>query len=563
MATLADIANQLQDNNKSQEETRDAITQLNQTLSDYFLQIQRNALDEQERRRQESQESRRDRPRPSFENAFTRGISQGADLFNIPGAAAFGAIAGLAGRAVGLLIAPFRLIGALIPSIQTLAKLVKVGGPVAAVITLLYESLKNIGERPEFQAAIQGINDLWSNTIIPTWNHILETFEQLKESFNLWKGTEEGQATIQMFVDWWNNIDTAIENFVINQLSTVTETLNGIFDGINLLLDGEWSAGLSTIINSALIFVQDTADNMITAIANLFGIDFGADGTFLGFVNRKWAELQVTIKETWEGLTTFVSDKWNSVKTWFLDTLAWAQEGIATGWTNLTTFVTEKWNSIKLWFTDTLAWAQEGIATGWTNLTTFVSEKWNSIKSWFTNEQGTGVLDFTFPSADQIQVIFDQTVENVKAWFRDLFDFLPSIEEIKQQLSDLVPDFLKPDPTNTQNLGSVGDLEFGGLPGYEQGSFLATPAPAPIAVVGGAGSGRLQAVTRSQVVADTLTELANSDRTNRFGGPAISNVLTDARQTTVVSSSTARINVTPDSHNTAWMMRRGVIPYGR
>lgn len=180
--------------------------------------------------------------------------------------------------------------------------------------------------------------------------------------------------------------------------------------------------------------------------------------------------------------------------------------------------------------------------------------------------------------------------ENIKGFFSGIFEDSP--EDIQQEIDDLVNQ-RKTAKTEEQLADYTGraralagksqeqiDAEIAALREQlprlslrqgTQGNFLNFGAGTPAMLHGEeavvprqSNEGRILSATRSQVVADTLTELAASDRDRRFGGGmGISNVLTDARQTTVVSSSTARINVTPDAHNSAWMMRRGVIPYGR
>jgi hypothetical protein len=186
------------------------------------------------------------------------------------------------------------------------------------------------------------------------------------------------------------------------------------------------------------------------------------------------------LAEGWTNLTDFVSGAWNSVKTWITDKLTWASEGISEGWTNLTDFISGKWIQVKTWFTNLFTWASDGLSEGWTNLTDFVKSKWTAVKTWFTglfdwasdglSEGWTNLTDFvkgkwtatkewftgmfTWSSDESekgvIQELFDSTIEKVKTFFTDLFDFLPSIEEIKALMTSLLPDWMQPDSIQEQ-----------------------------------------------------------------------------------------------------------------
>jgi hypothetical protein len=186
------------------------------------------------------------------------------------------------------------------------------------------------------------------------------------------------------------------------------------------------------------------------------------------------------LAEGWTNLTDFVSGAWNSVKTWITDKLTWASEGIAAGWTNLTDFISGKWIQVKAWFTNLLLftstaitdtwdgltefvstkwtavktwftglfdWASEGLSEGWTNLTDFVKGKWTATKEWFT-----GMFSWSANEEDKgvIQQLFDSTIEKVTSFFSDLFDFLPSIDEIKALMTSLLPDWMQPDSVQEQ-----------------------------------------------------------------------------------------------------------------
>jgi hypothetical protein len=143
----------------------------------------------------------------------------------------------------------------------------------------------------------------------------------------------------------------------------------------------------------------------------------------------------------------FVKLKAQAAIDWVKGLFVWASEGLAEGWTNLTNFVSGAWNSVKTWITDKLTWASEGISEGWTNLTDFVKGKWTATKEWFT-----GMFTWSSDESEKgvIQELFDSTIEKVKTFFTDLFDFLPSIEEIKALMTSLLPDWMQPDSIQEQ-----------------------------------------------------------------------------------------------------------------
>ena len=161
------------------------------------------------------------------------------------------------------------------------------------------------------------------------------------------------------------------------------------------------------------------------------------------------------ISEGWTNLTDFISGKWIQVKAWFTNLLLFTSTAITDTWDGLTEFVSTKWTAVKTWFTGLFTWASDGLSEGWTNLTDFVKGKWTSTKEWFT-----GMFTWSSDESEKgvIQELFDSTIEKIKTFFTDLFDFLPTLNEIKGQLTSMLPEWMQPASIEEQRAELIDQL---------------------------------------------------------------------------------------------------------
>ena len=308
----------------------------------------------------------------------------------------------------------------------------------------------------------------------------------------------------------FSEAETALNSFSFSTL--IDDLIGGIFGMIRGAVD--WIGTLFTdpvtalqnlwngIVGSGglLDIIFKPIDSAIAWIQGLFGWgDPDLPFDLRGFISMKtqaaidWVKGLFTwasegLAQGWTNLTDFVSSAWTSVKTWISDKLAWASEGLSQGWTNLTDYVKGKWTATKEWFTGLLAWAAEGLSDGWTNLTDFVKGKWQSVKTWFTglftwaseglSEGWTNLTDFVKGkwtatkewftglfawSSDNSEGNFltnlvNQAIEKVKTFFTDLFDFLPSFDEIKQSLTNMLPSWMRPDTVEEQRASLQAEI---------------------------------------------------------------------------------------------------------
>jgi hypothetical protein len=159
--------------------------------------------------------------------------------------------------------------------------------------------------------------------------------------------------------------------------------------------------------------------------------------------------------EGWTNLKDFVSTKFTEAKDWFMGKLSFASDFATEGWTNLKDFASSKFTAVKEWFTGLFSWASEGLSDKWTNLTDFVKGKWTSVKTWFT-----GLFTWAAEASQEnfILDLFNSTIEKVKTFFTDLFDFLPSFAEIKASLTSMLPEWMKPDSIEDQRAELIDQL---------------------------------------------------------------------------------------------------------
>ena len=215
-------------------------------------------------------------------------------------------------------------------------------------------------------------------------------------------------------------------------------------------------------------------------------------------------------------LSTLVKDAFKLAKDWIVGLFTWGSEagtGEDGSW-SLSTFIPNAFADVKTWFLEKLTFGADLATEGWTNLTDFISGKWTATKEWFT-----GMFSWSSGEEDKgvIQQLFDSTIEKITKFFTDLFDFLPSFEDIKQSITGMLPDFMQPDSIEEQRQEiqdeiaehqaniAEGDLRYGAanvlsrenrvnelqealseLEGLSKGGFVNAPESGGLAMLHGA-----------------------------------------------------------------------------
>lgn len=253
----------------------------------------------------------------------TSGAQKKSSIFSSILGGLFGGLGKLASTIfspiISTLSSVFSIIGTPLASI---GRLFMRAGPVGAVLFAMYEIFKDIGENPIFTETLESIKTTFNDRIIPTFNRIVETIASLV-----------GPGT--MIGDWFNNFRIQIQDFVLETLGTLTNTVAGVLEGIGLLLNGEWSAGISSIVGSIFWGIYDLLDSALTNILQVFGVDFGAEGSLFQSISTSISDLGASLAQAWDGLKTLIVDGWNS----FINTFM----GIVNG---LFTTVTESVNNV-------------------------------------------------------------------------------------------------------------------------------------------------------------------------------------------------------------------------
>jgi len=322
----------------------------------------------------------------------------------------------------------------LLNPIKALAKLLRVGGPIALIIGGLYALFNDIAENENFKKSVDTIKTLWNDNIVPAFQGIKDTIAALS-------GNVDIQATFESISNWFSNFKIQIQDWVLASLVIITETIAGVLEGVNLLLKGEWMAGLSTIGTTLFNGIKNLFDAAMTNLLEIFGVDFGEGGTFLGAVQDTITTLTTKLSDIWNGVSTWVSDKWTTLT----DTLK-------NFWTDLSNFFTnpETEGSIPYMYNALKTSISESI----TNIK-------NSIISFFTNAYDnvvTGVdnaLTSFFTIADEkITAVKDAITSiptKIASWATGFFDLitglLPDVgalaAQLQQQLVDLLPNWAK------------------------------------------------------------------------------------------------------------------------
>ena len=322
----------------------------------------------------------------------------GAARGGIKGLAAMTGIPALAGG-IGAALSPLISgLSFLLTPIKLLAKLVMKGGPLALVIGGMYALFNDIAENENFKKSIDSIKTLWNDNIVPA-------FQSIKDTVSAISNNEGVRLTFQQIGDWFTNFKIQIQDWVLGNLVIITETIAGVLDGVDSLLKGEWMEGLSTIGSTLFNGIKNLFDNTITNILEMFGVDFGEGGTFLGSVGQIIDGLLVGMINIWEGLKTGVKDAWDGLVNFFTGEDGYIRSTI----TSIQISMTTKWNNFK-----------DGVMNLWDGMVDGVKEKFSAAVDILTvslpNKIGE-MKDNMIETWDKVKNSITDALQKVAIWF--------------------------------------------------------------------------------------------------------------------------------------------------
>lgn len=322
------------------------------------------------------------------------GVARGS----IRGLAAMTGIPALAGGLGAALSPIISGLSFLLTPIKLLAKLVIKGGPLALVVGGLYALFNDIAENENFKKSIDSIKTLWNDNIVPA-------FQSIKDTVAAISNNEGVRLTFQQISDWFTNFKIQIQDWVLGNLVIITETIAGVLDGIDSLLQGDWKEGLTTIGTTLFNGIKNLFDNTITNILEMFGVDFGEGGTFLGSVGNIIDSLLVKMINIWHGLKTGVKDAWDGLVNFFTGEDGYIRSTI----TSIKISMTTRWNNFK-----------DGVMNLWTGMTTTVKTKVSELLEPLTvtlpNKIGE-IKDGLIDSWNNIKNKIMEALTKVALWF--------------------------------------------------------------------------------------------------------------------------------------------------
>ena len=312
-----------------------------------------------------------------------------------------GAISGLSFLTKGIrtLIQPIVSgLGFLLKPLKFLFKILRKGGPIGLVIGTMFLLFKDIANNKTFMDTLKNIKETWTNTIVPL-------FKSIKESVAAIEISDGVKDTFNSIKDWFVNFKTQIQDWIVGNLKIITDTIAGVLEGVDLLLKGDWKAGISKIGSTLFNGIKNFFDNTMTNILEMFGVDFGEGGTFLSKAGEiissltvnminKWNDFKQGVKDTWNGLVNFFTGEDGYVKTTIRNIKETMQNawdtfvlGVKVSWNNTTTKVKQTVSDLLEPLTVTLpnkiGEIKDGLIDTWNNIKSKVMEALTNVSLWF------------------------------------------------------------------------------------------------------------------------------------------------------------------------------------
>lgn len=325
-------------------------------------------------------------------------------------------ISGVVGRLVAgmtkFVLAPLGLI----------ARLVVRSGPLAATVGLMWATFRDIGENEEFQAALQGVRDLWNNQIVPTWQRLREMFDDFLHTEGMENTIAAVAASWTSVTNWFENrFRPAMHDFLINTLGNFTETISTVVDGVNQILDGDPLGGIVTMFRGLFTGVATFIDDHVTAALRILGIDFEEGETWASTIRSGLADMRDSFVAGWNNIKNFVSDY---VGGW---------------WTDITTSIALRFIEISQDVRERISGAVDfvsDIRDMLLNLRETINDRVETVVDFIS-----GVLDSGSARLRQMQLLFENALDNVALGFERVATFIQNIPDRLLSLVTSILDF--------------------------------------------------------------------------------------------------------------------------
>jgi hypothetical protein len=306
-----------------QKDTTDAVDALNKQFTAYFKVLQRQKLPSEEQRRERGIMGRM---LGGGSGSTGSEDGKGGGLFGGMFSGLFGGVFKSLTGTLGFILKPLKL----------LARLLLRGGPIAIAVGLLYAVFKDIGDNPEFQKGLEALKE--------TWQKVKTSFLDLKDYFIELSDSPGIKSAVEMIKNWFVRLKENIQDFVIDSLFGISDVITGTLDVIKNVISGDFSGAFEGL-KKAIMGVVTILDSAITNVLELFGVDFGENGTFLTYVGNIFTRLNTRLLGMWNDANTWIKDKYNSVI-----------EGVKTKVGNLgqalEDFIVDSWKWITSWIPD-------------------------------------------------------------------------------------------------------------------------------------------------------------------------------------------------------------------
>jgi len=514
--SLIDIRDETQVNTEAVEENKTAVGELTEASTRYFKMFDRKMDEDRLHREEERREwmARFGAKKPANDNVRVRprrNTGNDEDSFSDIFAGTF---LGNLAASVKKALAPFTVafLGNIIRPLRALSRLVLRNGPLAITVALLWTTFRDIGENPEFRAAIEGIRDVWTNTVVPAWIRLSEIFSDFIST----EGVQNAITTIsgiwQEITGWFTgDFQDGMQGLLIDIIDGIGGVLTTMSNFLVRFFEGDILGAFTGLFTDIGNLVWDGVDSISTRLLEMFGVNFGDGESALSGIRGVADDIRAGALLWIMNFGDQVRDIKDSVTGW----ITGIRETIALRFGEARDFVTE--------------WSTE--------IGNTITERFGEARDWMTN-----IFDTVGNVLQSMQIRFENAIDRVQIGFERVGNFIANIPDRLLSMIGSILDFQIPRLALPYDNFLLG-----------QGEIVLFPGGRPFSGVGEVGeAAQTRIESRSNVMNDSISRLeaqiasrleelnnTNSDLSRGSGGMGDITVVAPTTNSNVQNTSTS------------------------